>query len=47
MVLQTVVMNGQKRVVDFLEGPVNLIKVYLSLSYYKFLICDVHMQLLW
>jgi len=46
-VLRTAAVNCQKRAVDFHEGPVNLIKMYLSLISYKFLICDVHRQLLW
>jgi len=45
-VLQMAVVNCQKRVVDFLEGLVNLIKMHLSLISYEFLICDMHMQLL-
>jgi len=36
-VLRTVAVNCPKRVVDFLEGPVNLIKMNLSLSHCKFL----------
>jgi len=46
-VLRTVVVNCQKREVDFLEGPVNLIKMHLSCISHKFLICDTHRQLLW
>jgi len=34
MVLQTVVVNCEKQVVDFLEGPVNLIKMHLRLIYH-------------
>jgi len=45
-VLQTVVVNCQKRAVDFHKGLVNLIKMHLSLISCDVLICDTHMQLL-
>jgi len=40
-------VNCQKRAVGFPEGPVNLIKKDLSLISCKFLVCDMHRQLLW
>jgi len=45
--LRMVVVNYQKRAVDFPEGPVNLIKMHLSLNSYKFLTCESHRQLFW
>jgi len=36
MVLCAVAVNCQKQVIDFLEGPINLIKMHLSLISYKF-----------
>ena len=36
-VLQAVAANGQKRVVDFLGARSNLIKMHISLIYYKLL----------
>jgi len=47
VVLWTVVANCQQWAFDFLEGPVNLIKMHLHFVSRAFLICDTHMWLLW
>ena len=44
---QAVAVDSQKRAVDFFEGPVNLIKMHLTLICHKFLICDMCRQWLW
>jgi len=46
-VLRAVVVNCPERAVDFLRARSILIKMYLSLISYKFLICDTHRKLLW
>ena len=45
--LQAVTVNCPKRAVSFLRARSILVKMHLSLVYYKFLICDIHRQLLW
>ena len=46
-VLRNVVVNCPKRVVDFVRKRSFSDQIYLSLISYKFLICDIHRQLLW
>jgi len=46
MSLWMLVVFCQKRAVHFPKGPFNLIKMDLSLISHEFLICDMHMQLL-